>query len=78
MMARRRHAVRPSGLAIVMGVNINKARGDNCAICGQRLLGLRGDGSISADLGNFAIAHANITGKLAIAGAINHPATAHN
>jgi len=32
----------------------------------------------SADLGNFAIAHANITGKLAIAGAINHPATAHN
>jgi hypothetical protein len=59
-------------------MDIDKARGDNCTICGQCLLGLCGDGPIGANLGNFAIADTNVPSKFFGTGAINHPATAYN
>ena len=69
MVTRWRHAIRPGGLAVVVGVNIHKARRDQCTVGADFLCTTTRH---LAYFGNLAVLNRHIGGKGGLAGAIDH------
>ena len=75
MPARRTHLAVPSRLAIIMGVDVDKAGCDDLACCVNLFAALRADMS---NRRNYTAVHCNISNKARRAGAINHGSTTNN